>query len=168
VDWWFNILSIVIGTAIGTWGIVAGKRSAREALALATEKSDVRWAVTWPTGQSALVFTNLSKRDTAFGVVFEVTVGMDMHDERRRVKAGRPLEPGTSFAVVLPRTRRKMAAKEGKIRASGGWRVGWTTRLGNQRVQEDSGIFPHVAPLLGTRPQSMGSVEGSDSPFPMP
>jgi hypothetical protein len=46
VDWWFNILSIGIGTAIGIWGRVAGKRSAREALALATERSDVRWDVT--------------------------------------------------------------------------------------------------------------------------
>jgi hypothetical protein len=103
VDWWFNILSIIIGTAIGIWGIFAGKRSAREALALATEKSDVRWGVTWPKGQAALVFTNLSKRDTAFGVVFEVTVGMDMDGERRRVEAGRPLNRACRSRSCFPR-----------------------------------------------------------------
>jgi hypothetical protein len=77
------------------------------------------------------VFTNLSKRDTAFGVVFEVMVGMDMDEERRRVEAGRPLEPGSRSRSCFPRQDERWPPEKERFgrRAAGesSGRPGWAT-----------------------------------------
>jgi hypothetical protein len=148
---WFNVASFVIGTAIGVGGIVYGRLWAKHALRVATEDDDVRWEVSWPIGQAALAFTNAAKRDTAFGVVIDVRVGMDMDDEHRRVAVGFPLQPGKTFGIALPRTRQKMEAHTAAGEEMGGaatWRVEWRTRLGNRRVEDDGGIYPVVAPMV--------------------